>query len=170
MGDYARAVKAIVADKRVHTLVIGSMWGGKIKEEEFYQVAATVRPLLETRKDLKVYIMLDYPWTPNVGGQQGIYDPLKHVNRITGDAVGMVQPFPASDDWKRGNEEILRILGDAAEYIDPTPVVCPDQKCNLQAWYRDDDHLQPKRIEADGIWVDRIFKHAAAAESKERSR
>ena len=117
MGDYARAVKAIVADKRVHTLVIGSMWGGKIKEEEFYQVAATVRPLLETRKDLKVYVMLDYPWTPNVGGQQGIYDPLKHVNRITGDAVGMVQPFPAADDWKRGNEEIQRILGDAAEYI-----------------------------------------------------
>lgn len=170
MGDYARAVKAIVADKRVHTLVIGSMWGGKIKEEEFYQVAATVRPLLETRKDLKVYVMLDYPWTPNVGGQQGIYDPLKHVNRITGDAVGMVQPFPAADDWKRGNEEIQRILGDAAEYIDPTPIVCPGQKCNLQAWYRDDDHLQPKRIEADGIWVDRIFEHAAAAESKERSR
>lgn len=25
-------------------------------------------------------------------------------------------------------------------------------------------------IEADGIWVDRIFEHAAAAESKERSR
>ena len=170
MGDYARAVKAIVADKRVHTLIIGSMWGGKIKEEEFYQVAATVRPLLETRKDLKVYVMLDYPWTPNVGGQQGIYDPLKHVNRITGDAVGMVQPFPAADDWKRGNEEIQRILGDAAEYIDPTPIVCPGQKCNLQAWYRDDDHLQPKRIEADGIWVDRIFEHAAAAESKERSR
>lgn len=170
MGDYARAVKAIVADKRVHTLVIGSMWGGKIKEEEFYQVAATVRPLLETRKDLKVYVMLDYPWTPNVGGQQGIYDPLKHVNRITGDAVGMVQPFPAADDWKRGNEEIQRILGDAAEYIDPTPIVCPGQKCNLQAWYRDDDHLQPKRIEADSIWVDRIFEHAAAAESKERSR
>lgn len=52
--------------------------------------------------------------------------------------------------------------------IDPTPVVCPDQKCNLQAWYRDDDHLQPKRIEADGIWVDRIFEHAAA-ETKERN-
>ena len=105
MGDYARAVKAIVADKRVHTLVIGSMWGGKIKEEEFYEVAATVRPLLETRKDLKVYVMLDYPWTPNVGGQQGIYDPLKHVNRITGEAVAWcshsLQPMTGSAAMKK---------------------------------------------------------------------
>ena len=31
--------------------------------------------------DLRVYVLLDYPWTPSKGNkQQGDYNPLRHVN------------------------------------------------------------------------------------------
>lgn len=62
-----------------------------------------------------------------------------------------------------------RVLGDVAEFIDPTPYVCPDGTCNLLKWYKDDDHLQPLRLEKEAIWIDRIFEDAAEREAAQRA-
>ena len=45
-----------------------------------------------------------------------------------------------------------------AEIIDSETHVCPDVKCDVLKWYMDDDHLQPRRLETEGYWRDRIFK------------
>ena len=48
------------------------------------------------------------------------------------------------------------------EIIEVAPYVCPDRKCNLLKWYKDDDHLQPLRLEKEAVWLDRIFEEAAS--------
>lgn len=73
-----------------------------------------------------------------------------------------IVPYPEKDKWKKGNVAVMQAFGDAVEYIDPTPYVCPNGKCNLLKWYKDDDHLQPKRVMTDGVWLDRIFEETKA--------
>lgn len=44
-----------------------------------------------------------------------------------------------------------------ATIISVEEYVCPNRQCNLIKWYKDDDHLQPLRIEKEAIWIDQFF-------------
>ena len=155
----ATAIYRLIEDPRVKTLVIVEMWGWWMKQinKEFSSGLERFKDAIGKRPDLKVYILLDYPWTTAVNGHQGDRDPLQHVSRWKR-FNNFVKPYPAEDAWKKGNEAVKAVLGDRVTYIDPTPYIYPDGKCNLVNWYRDDDHLQPLKIKANGVWLDPIFE------------
>lgn len=114
------------------------------------------REALKRRPDLKLYVLLDYPWTEAFNGHQGDTDPLRHVPRWR-NVDQIIVPYPKSDRWKRGNEVVLKGLSACAEFIDPTGYICPGEKCNLLKWYKDDDHLQAKSLLREAVWLDAVF-------------
>ncbi len=153
--EEAKALFSLAQDPRVKTMVIGNMWGSRGDQTaaiaEFRQVAAA-------RQDLKIYVLLDYPWTPaEANGQQGEFDPLRHVSRWKG-LSNYVVSYPKDDAWARGNAMVEKAFAGAATFIRPETFVCPEKRCNLLHWYRDDDHLQPMRLKAEGVWLDPIFE------------
>lgn len=162
-GRESEALYKLIADKRVKTLVVGNIWGERIKTADFESSVRSFREAVQARPDLRVYVLLDYPWTPSKGNnQQGDYDPLRHVNRLhPNKEEDFILPYPKDDSWEKGNAAITRLLGDVTEIIVVAPYVCPDRKCNLLKWYKDDDHLQPLRLEKEAVWLDRIFEEAA---------
>ena len=52
----------------------------------------------------------------------------------------------------------MKDLAGVATFIDPTPFVCPNGRCDLLKWYKDDDHLRPSRLEKEGVWLDPVFR------------
>lgn len=130
---------------------------------DFESAVRSFREAVLAHPDLRVYVLLDYPWTPSKGNkQQGDYDPLRHVNRLHPKEEDFMLPYPKDDSWEKGNAAITRLLGDVAEIIEVAPYVCPNRKCNLLKWYKDDDYLQPLRLEKEAVWLDRIFEEAAS--------
>lgn len=150
-------VAKLISDKRVKTIVIAQMWFNVHYGKNGAEINEFIAEVSK-RKDLKIFVLLDYPWTHIDWRIQSDFDPLKHVNRINFNAESAVVNLPKQDDWTRGNEEITRLLGSIATIIDVAPQVCPDKKCNLLKWYRDDDHLQPLRLKEEATWLDPIFK------------
>ena len=153
---------AKLADQNgLKTLVIAQKWGGYSQIPGFYEAISAFLEKIKNRQNLRIYIILDAPWnegeTPD---EQGSFCPLKHLDRLSEsiDPEDFVVSFPENDKWKKGNKAARKAFGDRVIYIDPTPYVCPGGKCNLLRWYKDDDHLQPRRIETDGIWIDRIYE------------
>ena len=126
-------------------------------EEEFDKGLKELKEALQRRPDIKLFIILDAPWTEAYNGHMGDFDPLQHIHRWR-HIDRVIAPLPKSDRWKRGNEAITKALKGYAHFLDPQPYVCPGQKCDLLNWYRDDDHLQSKRILTDGVWLDTVFK------------
>lgn len=170
----AEALPVLVSDSRLKSVVVGFKWGGLTIDGEGFQ--KSIEKFLRTvsgRTDLKVYVVLDAPWdegkTPR---QRGSFDPLKKVNRLSDNfnENDFIVDYPEKDKWKRGNAAAMQAFGDAVEYIDPTPYVCPNGKCNLLKWYKDDDHLQPKRVMTDGVWLDRIFEETKARLQKQEGK
>ena len=53
---------------------------------------------------------------------------------------------------------VEKAFAGAATFIRPEAFICPGKKCDLLHWYRDDDHLQPMRVKAEGVWLDPIFE------------
>lgn len=164
----------LVSDSRVKSVVLGFKWGDVAKSKEgFKESIERFLKLVAEREDLQIYVILDAPWdegkTPR---QRGSFDPLKKVNRLSDNfnENDFIVDYPEKDKWKRGNAAAMQAFGDAVEYIDPTPYVCPDGKCNLLKWYKDDDHLQPKRLETDGVWLDRIFEETKARLQKQEGK
>lgn len=50
---------------------------------DFESAVRSFREAVLAHPDLRVYVLLDYPWTPSKGNkQQGDYNPLRHVNRL----------------------------------------------------------------------------------------
>lgn len=157
------ALRALVEDHRVKAVVIGNIWGVRSTWTDFESSVIDFKKAISQRDDLKVYILLDYPWTPSrANDQQGDYDPLMHFNRLS--FIGklnendFIVPYPSDEAWRRGNNAITKLIGDRAKIIDVAPYVCPNGKCNLLKWYKDDDHLQPLRLEKEATWLDEIFK------------
>ena len=111
------------------------------------------------RPDLKVFILLDYPWTPGeADGRQGDFDPLRHLSRWR-EKNNYILPYPDDKTWQNGNEAVESGLrGLNVNFIHPENYVCPDGLCNLLKWYKDDDHLQPIQLQSDGVWLDPIFE------------
>lgn len=164
-----RALSKLIADPRLKTLVIANMWENKMEDPLFAGQLEELRAAVKARGDLKLFVLLDYPWTPTVDGRQGGYDPLRHYDRSDFKASDFIVPLPQEENWRRGNALVRRVLGDVADFIDPTPHVCPDGMCNLLKWYKDDDHLQPLRLEKEAVWLDRIFEYAAGRRNEHRA-
>ncbi|WP_443743628.1 acyltransferase family protein [Sutterella sp.] len=164
-----RALSKLIADPRLKTLVVASMWGTKTEDPLFADQLKDLRAAVKARGNLKLFVLLDYPWTPSVDGRQGDFDPLRHYDRSDFKASDFIVPLPKEENWRRGNDLVQRVLGDVAEFIDPTPFVCPNGMCNLLKWYKDDDHLQVRRIEKEGVWLDRIFEDAAGRLAEHRA-
>ena len=164
-----RALSALIADPRLKTLVIANMWENKMEDPLFADQLEDLRAAVKARGDLKLFVLLDYPWTPTVDGRQGDFDPLRHYDRSDFKESGFIVPFPKEENWRRGNALVRRVLGDVAEFIDPTPYICPNGLCNLLKWYKDDDHLQPLRLEKEAVWLDRIFEDAVRRQAEQRA-
>ena len=152
------AFYSLISDKRVKTLAITMKWGSKMRSLEYGQKLQRFRKALAQRKDLRVFIILDPPWTSTHTGRQGAYDPLRHFNRWNFRRSDFIVPYPEENEWKVGNEVISKLLADAATIISVEEIMCPNQMCDLYEWYRDDDHLQPKKLEKDAVWLDQIFE------------
>lgn len=151
------ATLKLLQDKRIKKIIFAQKWGGypqKAYDESFKQI----KNIIQKRNDLQIFVLLDYPWTPrSKNGVQGFYNPLQHFNRINFNKEDFVVPFPKEKDWLRGNQTIEDELYNIASFINPTSTICPNNKCNLLKWYRDDNHLQPLRLEKEGIWLDSAF-------------
>ena len=159
----SKAISKLILDSRVKVIVIGSIWGERSELDDFKISVMNFKKMIAKRPDLRVYVILDYPWTPpRINYQQGDYDPLKHLNRFSFskklDEKDFIVSLPNDKSWEKGNIAITGLLSDVATIIPVTPYVCPNNKCNLLKWYRDDDHLQPLRLEKEAIWLDQIFE------------
>lgn len=113
---------------------------------------------VKTRPDLKVFFLLDNPWSEATAPSEENFNPLFHANRIHPEASNYVMTLPHNPKWLDANELVSRFAEGWATVIDPSPYICPNGICNVAEWYRDDDHLQPKALEAKAVWLDPIFK------------
>ena len=159
-GDAAltKAFYKLLEDRRVKTVVVASIWGQYASDPGFAKGLEDLKKAVQKRGDLKLFVLLDAPWTPAAqGNQQGDYDPLRHFNRWAFSRADFVVPYPKDDVWKRGNEAVVKALGDAAEIISVEEHVCSGGMCDLYEWYRDDDHLQPVALEEKAVWLNPIF-------------
>lgn len=148
----------LISRKEIKKVVVVNKWGSRYDQVYFDEGISRIRNLLTERKDLKLYILLDPPWDEGVGGAQGNFDPLRHFNRFNPQSHKYFVTYSNDASWKLGNDAIVEALADVAEIIDSETHVCPDGKCDVLKWYMDDDHLQPRRLETEGYWIDRIFK------------
>lgn len=149
---------ALLADERVKTVVLASKWGDYYEWEQFDEGIDRFKKLLRARPDVKVYVLLDAPWDEGVYGNQGTYDPYKYFYRLNSKPEDFIRPYPEMDLWSKGNKAITKALGDVATIISIEEYVCPNGKCDLLKWYRDDDHLQPRRLETDAAWLDPVHE------------
>lgn len=167
------ALPEIVSDERVKSVVIASKWGAYYHQDNFKVSVERFLRFISGRKDLQVYVVLDAPWDEGkTHSQRGSYDPLMRSNRFSEsfNEIDFIVGYPEKDKWKKGNSGAMQAFGDKVEYIDPIPYVCPNGKCNLLKWYKDDDHLQPKRVMTDGVWLDRIFEETKARLQKQEGK
>lgn len=153
----ARAIFSLIQDKRIKKIVLGAAWAYSFRSSASVETLDKFFKITSNRKDLKVFVLLDYPWTPENNGKQGDYDPLNHVTRFNMKSNFLV-PYPKEDLWEKGNEKISKIVRDKAKIIDVSSYICPSGKCDLLKWYKDDDHLQPARLEMDAVWLNEIFE------------
>lgn len=150
----------LLEDPRIKTVVIGNKWGGYLfNSEEFHLVMKQFKNALIARPNLKAFVLLDSPWDEGKGNTQGSYDPYRHFNRANFKAEDFILPYPKMDLWTKGNDAVVKHLADVATIISVEQYVCPGKQCNLLKWYRDDDHLQPRRLEEEGTWLDQTFKN-----------
>ena len=124
-----------------------------------------MKALLKERRDLKVFIVLDAPNHELGEHQQGLTDPMRHVNRFLRnptpeqqDESFTIKAETLPDEWKKANDWARQFFADTAiAFLDPTPIVWPDGQCNLLHWYNDDDHFQPQRVEKEATWIDAAY-------------
>lgn len=143
-----------ISDTRITTLVIANKWGGY---EKLSEGLTEFKQLIQKRSDLKVYSMLDVPWDQgSTEDEQGTFDPLKHMKRMSEPVKELWVPLPKQLMWVKGNKVVRDVLGAQTELIIPYPYVCHEQQCDLR-WYKDDDHLKPRLVEVKGVWLNKIF-------------
>ena len=150
---------SLISDRGVKTLVVGGIWGRYMYYPGFLNSLEKLKTAVLQRKDLRLFVLLDPPWTPeNQFGQQGDYDPLRHFNRWNFNRSDFIVPYPKDDTWQKGNDAVVAVLQDVATIISVEEYVCPNKTCDLLQWYKDDDHLQPKKLEESAIWLDQVFR------------
>ena len=148
----------LLSDNKIKKIVLLNKWGGRYNQIYFDKGISVFRQKLLTRKNLKVFVILDPPWDEGTGGAQGNFDPMKHFDRFNPSTENYFVSYTDDGDWKKGNRAVIDALGDIATIIDTEKHICANRKCNVLKWYRDDDHLQPERLEKEGYWIDEIFR------------
>lgn len=148
----------LLKNKQVKKVVLVNKWGSRYNQDYFEEGIAKFKSALLDRKDLKVFVLLDPPWDEGTGGSHGNFDPLRHFNRFRPDAPRYMLTYSNNADWKFGNDAISAKLGNLSTIISVEGFVCPLGKCDVHKWYMDDDHLQPRRLEKEAFWIDKIFE------------
>ena len=144
-----------IDDPRITTIVIANSWGS---QEKLSERLKEFKLLLQNRSDLKLYAVLDAPWDKGTTNDaQGSFDPLKRINRLSKPIKELWVPLPEQTEWSKGNGIVRASLDSESKLIDPYSYICKNQQCDL-SWYRDDDHLKPKVVETNGIWLDVVFQ------------
>lgn len=115
---------------------------------------------IKTRKNLKVFIVLDNPWSDDQAPLAENFNPIYHVNRLNPKDVQFEILLPRNKKWLEANEKVKTLTREwaTATIIETSPNICPNDVCNLAEWYRDANHLQPKALEEKGVWLDPIFE------------
>lgn len=166
LSDYKRnqcknasdALEELINNKSVKTLVIGQMWGQYSVKEEFEQSVASFKLLLQQRPDLKVFILLDAPWSENFVELKKNFNPKFHFNRLTNQIEEPFIEYSADEVWSLGNQKITLLIKNDATIISTEQHVCHNQKCDIAKWYRDANHLKPSQLEKEAVWINQIFK------------
>ncbi len=155
----AEVIYQLIKDKRVKRIAFAQKWFWYVTEQkkELLDGIKELKEAISSRPDIKVYILLDYPWTPEENGHQGDFDPLRHLSRF-GPMPTVILPYPEDDGWERGNKFLINHLKGYVTFLESQSYVCPGQKCDLIKWYKDDDHLQPNRVKTHGVWFNPIFE------------
>ena len=158
-------------DPRLKAVVMGEIWGAHMLDTKKFRVEhagevvsfsdgglelalKNVAEKFSARRDqVKLFVLLDAPWDTST------YDPMRRINRLNTAPLKWEDfevDLPKEDLWKRGNELVKKVLDSVGKLIDPTPQVCPNDRCNLLK-YKDDDHLRSSYTEREAIWIDSIF-------------
>ena len=157
-NDQTRTFYAALEDRNIRTLILAQKWGGRLNGQgaEFRAYMTDLKAQLQNRPDLRVYVLLDAPYE-ELPGRQGRTDPLRHYDRISGKSDFIVRMEELPSEWKEGNDWVRQFFSGMATFIDPTPHVYPDGRCDVLHWFRDDDHFQPARLEKEGVWLDQAY-------------
>ena len=153
----SRSFYNLLKDSRVKTLVIVQKWGGYSKES-IYMGIQKMATTLRDRPDMRIFILLDNPWSEEDAHFSENFNPLYHSNRINPEESEFMMHLNDNLKWKTANKHIETLTKDWANIIDATSYICPDNVCNLKEWYRDSDHLQPKTLEEKAVWLDPIYQ------------
>ncbi len=155
-------IDAVFADPDIKTIVLALRWLRATVHwhDRFSGCAEYLKEQLKLHPEKKLFILLDYPQTDGINGQQGETDPLVHINRLhlKVSHENFTISLPKDDIWTQSNQNIIELFGETATYIDPTPYIWIDGKCDLLHWYKDDDHLRPSVLKEEGIWLDEVYQ------------
>ena len=162
----SEAVYPLLFDRRLKVLVLGSFWATYIERPSHEQAMQKLKSeLMSQRPNLKVYVLLDYPWSEGPlreGGdghqhEQGLTDPMKYWSFFDFRPERFVVPDNIQPDWNRGNTLAHQYFDGWATFIPTAEKVCPNHTCDLLHWYKDDDHLQPRTLQQEATWLDQTF-------------
>ena len=157
------ALFGLIADKRVKTLVVAHIWGRYLNaiDVEFNKSVIRFKEAIAQRPDLKVYVVLDNPWSTSKDSLLENFDPKFHYNRLSHQYENSVLGYPKDESWSKGNLAISSLLQGVSTLIPVAPVVCPNQKCDIVKWYRDANHLKPNQLEKEAVWLDQVYSDSA---------
>lgn len=153
----SQAFYDLLTDDRVKTLVISQFYGLYSTD----QIESGLRKLsvaIKERSKVKVFVLLDNPWSDFRSPSAERFNPLYHVNRLNPKDSKFLMPLPHNPKWLETKELVMSLTTGWAIPINVSPYVCPNGICDLAEWYRDDNHLQPKALEEKAVWLDPIFK------------
>lgn len=151
-----QALKTLLQDNRIKTVVIGQMWGyyKQRHPERFEKGMQQYRDLIKQYgKEKDFFVLLDAPW------DSGTYNIKNHLTRMNYKSFkeGYYVEYPKETSWKEGNDFVELFLKNCAHIVKVEQFVCPEMKCNLRN-YRDDDHLHSSYVERNAFWIDQVFE------------
>ncbi len=147
----------LLKDARVKTVVMSHMWG-PYPQESLTDGLQKLETAVRARGDLKVFILLDNPWSDGNAPTTQSFNPLQHVNRLSPEAAQFVISLPSNPNWSQMNEWLRTRTKGWTTVIETSPYICPNGLCNVAEWYRDENHLQPNALEEKAVWLDPIFQ------------
>ena len=147
----------LLRDPRVKSVVI-SQFFGMYSQESLELGLKKLSSVVKNRKDLKVFILLDNPWSNDDAPIVENFNPLYHANRINPEESQFVISLPQNQIWLESNKKVKQLSDGWATVIETSSYICPNNSCNLAEWYRDANHLQPKVLEEKAVWLDPIFQ------------
>ncbi len=150
------------AARKYKNIAIAEKWGEYLARfpDDFHETVRRFADYLRQNPDIKVWILLDPPWEEQAYGE-GPYDPQRHVSRVYNQPEHLWFRYPIDLTWKKGNDEIRRMLAGLVTFIEVEPYICRNGLCDLTC-YRNDDHLHGLYTEAHAVWIDPIFEAVAA--------